>query len=105
MNKTENLGQLVADLLDKYPELRDSDKRLIANIWSMELGRENLDQPMTMRTCLKHFIDDLTSPESIRRIRQKLQEEFPQFRGQKYNDRHAKAIETRNEIREGVYGA
>lgn len=96
----KNTGQLVADLLDKYPELRDDDKRLIANVWRIEYGFKRIDEPATMRSFLNCFIEDFSSPESIRRTRQKLQEEFIQFRGEKYDERHSKLEpEVREEIK------
>jgi len=68
--------------LDKYPKLRDDDNRLCANIWSEELN--NLE--ITAKDFLKLYASNkLTSAPSIKRARAKLQEECPEYRGDKYN--------------------
>lgn len=68
--------------LDKYPKLRDDDNRLCANIWSKELN--NLE--ITAKDFLRLYASNkLTSAPSIKRARAKLQEEFPKYRGEKYN--------------------
>ena len=55
--------------LDKYPSLKDDD-----NFIFLKLYAENR----------------LTSAPSIKRARAKLQEEEPQYRGEKYNKRQGK---------------
>jgi len=68
--------------LDKYPKLRDDDNRLCANIWSEELN--NLE--ITAKDFLRLYASNkLTSAPSIKRARAKLQEECPEYRGEKYN--------------------
>ena len=68
--------------LDKYPKLRDDDNRLCANIWSEELN--NLE--ITAKDFLRLYANNkLTSAPSIKRARAKLQEECPEYRGEKYN--------------------
>jgi hypothetical protein len=68
--------------LDKYPKLRDDDNRLCANIWSKELN--NLE--ITAKDFLRLYASNkLTSAPSIKRARAKLQEECPEYRGEKYN--------------------
>jgi len=70
--------------LDKYPKLRDDDNRLCANIWSEELN--NLE--ITAKDFLRLYASNkLTSAPSIKRARAKLQEECPEYRGEKYNIR------------------
>ena len=68
--------------LDRYPSLKDNDNRLSANIWSEELGGEDL----TAKEFLALYAaNKLTSAPSIKRARAKLQEEEPKYRGEKYN--------------------
>lgn len=68
------LYDLVKFQLTIVPYLRDDDKMLIWEIWH--------DQGFTHNGYLE-FGDFLkaTSPESIRRCRQKIQENFPELRG------------------------
>ena len=96
--------ELVENLLENNPELRDSDLRLVANIWWM-----------TLNTVLRHkfqgyeldefkiLLDiyakgDLPNEQSIRRIRRKLQEEKPELRGKIYELRHQKEAEYKEDI-------
>ena len=80
------IKQTVIDLLTEYPHLRDSDDRLMANIWFKESkGEEHTKLFLKMLAEGK-----LTSPESIRRMRQKIQEERPELRGLTWEKRHKK---------------
>lgn len=98
------LSQIIVDLLDEFPPLRDDDQRLLINVWAKQYGKENLDKPTTMREALKIIQQELANPNTIVTTRQNLQRDFVQFRGKKWNERHDKAIETRNQIRENTYG-
>jgi len=96
--------ELVENLLENNPELRDSDQRLVANIWWL-----------TLNTTLRHKFQgyeldsfnillelysngDLPNEQSIRRLRRKLQEEKPELRGKVYELRHKKESEVREDI-------
>lgn len=66
---------------------RDDDNLLIAKIWYAEFKGKNV--PNDVYEFLKVFVaGNLTSPESIRRCRQKLQEEYQGLRGKSYMARH-----------------
>ena len=70
-------------LLENYPIFRDDDNKLIARIWHSESNA--VDK--------KGFLLDFgngkySSPEAIRRARQKLQEHNPHLRGKLYSKRH-----------------
>ena len=72
--------------LEKHPSLRDDDNRLCANIWSEELtvlGFGNIESPIFEFLRL-YSNNKLTSAPSIKRARAKLQEECPEYRGEKY---------------------
>lgn len=93
IKKIQNAKQLVKHFLTIRPELRDNDNRLMANIWASELKGTGIHD-MSAFDFLKMFSQDiLTSPESIRRARQKIQEECPHLRGKSYKSRHQKAQE------------
>lgn len=103
MEDNKGLNQIIVDLLDEYPPLRDDDQRLIINVWAKQY-QGDLNKQVSMKEVFSIILKDFARAESITRIRRKLQEEFPQFRGKTWNDRHAKAIEVRNQIRENTYG-
>jgi hypothetical protein len=81
-------------LLQNHPHLRDDDNKLIANVWNNEIHRE-----ATAIELLKWFAEGkLTSPDSITRVRRKLQEQNPNLRGVKYLKRSSLKEEIRQNI-------
>ncbi len=79
----------VTTLLTKFPELRDSDNKLIAFFWYKELKRKGMNpNQMSAMDFLQYFSDSkLTNSETIRRSRAKLQEENISLRGNNYTAR------------------
>ena len=79
--------QKVEYWLKKNPFLRDNDNRLFANIWNDELKTFGI--PRDVRKHLLTLIAQgkLTPAQSMKRARAKLQEENPQYRGEKYKAR------------------
>ena len=93
INKIRSAKEIVTHFLNLRAELRDDDNRLMANIWATELKETGI-QDMGAWDFLTMFSKGLlTSPESIRRARQKVQEECPHLRGKSYKARHEKAKE------------
>ena len=89
----------VHSLLVNYPVLRDSDERLTANIWSKTiLPPHNLDNISAKGLLTKLSEGKLPSYESISRCRRKLQELYPDLRGDKWYKRHKRADKIRKEI-------
>ena len=79
---------VIIDLLTNKEHLRDNDQALIANIWWRELVTQGKDKS-TAFEMLKVFSEGkLSNPESIRRARQKIQEEQPELRGARSRARH-----------------
>jgi hypothetical protein len=98
INKTTK--EKVQFLLVQYPHLRDSDERLIATYWMKEAGSKEALDTMTATKFLLNFVQGFyTSPESIRRVRQKLQEEHEHLRGKSYHKRQKLENHVRNTIR------
>ena len=74
--------KVVSILLDQ-PACRDNDRLLLAEIWRREIEE----------TPFKNFFEALvegsvSNPESITRMRRKLQEMHPNLRGEKWDVRH-----------------
>lgn len=89
----------VQTLLHNHSHLREDDLRLIANIWFQEAVSHGADQK-----AVQVFLDilvtgQLTSPETIRRTRQKIQEQVPYLRGKNYKARHKEEKRFRKNIR------
>jgi len=81
--------EVVKQLLEKTPHLRDSDPKLICTYWFMELKNKKIDvNEITGFEFMKMFADSrLTNIKTIERMRRKLQEEIPELRGKIYNAR------------------
>lgn len=61
------VSQLVEDALKRWPQTRDSDKKLILAVWS--------EQGLRLTPEQKKLFYQVASPESITRCRRKLQEQ------------------------------
>ena len=97
-DKMSKILDTVINLLTKHPSLRDSDERLAANIWYNYVKNIN---DIDAKTLLSKFAaGKLPSYESISRCRRKVQEETPTLRGRKWEKRHSKQKNVKNEIKE-----
>ena len=90
----------VKALLEKHPHLRDSDNKLIATIWkqdllNMRINPHNIDG---IAFLMLYSESQLTNAETIRRVRQKLQEENPDLRGTVNEARQKEGEEVRKNI-------
>ena len=85
---------LVKEVLEKYPIAIDNDKECIWTVWEYECG-------CLLKEISKDEFMRLSSPESIRRCRQQIQQMNPYLRGAKYHERHnKKEPEIRKEVQE-----
>jgi|TARA_R110002050_G_scaffold54127_1_gene122693 hypothetical protein len=94
LSKIKKVKDKVEYLLDNFPLLRDSDNKLIAKIWWEESSSSN-----TRDFLLNFGNGNHTSPEAIRRARQKLQEHNPHLRGNLYNKRHQNGATVKSHIK------
>jgi hypothetical protein len=81
---------IVRELLEKKPELRDNDNLLMATIWESQSNILNFFH--------RFKTGKLHSPESIRRARQKLQEEYQHLRGDLYEIRQKRQVKVKEEL-------
>jgi len=91
----------VKALLEKHPHLRDSDNKLIATIWKFDLLKIGI-RPRLANA--EYFLElyskeKLTNAETIRRVRQKIQEENPDLRGTVNEARQKEGEEVRKQIK------
>ena len=91
------IKQRVRNILELNKEARDCDRLLTTLIWENEIEKYKNEITvfdfliMFEKGCFTHF-------ESIRRCRQKLQQEDESLRGLKYNKRQRLGDETRKTI-------
>lgn len=90
----------VRSILELIPSTRDNDNELISTYWENELGHEIIN--LSAETFLKIYATSnvLTSAESIRRNRQKIQEQNEHLRGLKYRVRQILGEEVRQTIKD-----
>lgn len=92
--------QRVRNILETNKEARDCDRLLISIIWEKEF-RDTYGNPdyYDARTFFDELKEGLfTSSETIRRCRQRLQEENESLRGLKYKQRKQLGEEVRQSI-------
>ena len=82
--------------LENSTKMRDDDALLMADIWRQELAELGAKSVFDVLNAIAGRM--VTSPESIRRSRQKVQQDYPNLRGTVYNQRHAKEIEVLKEL-------
>ena len=87
----------VRRVLSEFPETRDNDNLLVVHIWNAE---SNLDRDDKLSKFIDLFVQDkLTKTESVRRVRQKLQELHPELRGKIYKGKQHEAIHVREQLK------
>ena len=79
----------ILKLLTQDSRLRDSDNKLIARFWHNEMSGKGMNpSEMSGYELLCMFAESkLTSPETIHRVRRKLQEQHKELRGKRYQER------------------
>lgn len=82
--------------LEASTKVRDDDSLLIAQIWRDQLEELGAKTSYDVLNAIAGKL--LHSPESIRRSRQKVQQDNPNLRGTVYNKRHEKEIEVLKEL-------
>jgi hypothetical protein len=92
--------QVVADILLRYNSTKDSDGALIATFYLNEVGGKDILKSMSAYDFLKILSEDKLTPAStIIRVRRKLQEDYINLRGKKYDERMNAGEDTRKKIK------
>ena len=103
MIKLKNLKNIVERQLRDKPELRDSDSKLVARIWYNHIeNRSPIPVSNMSATDLLIAIGngELVGWSSITRVRRKIQEMYPDLRGNLYQKRQESKKTYIKEIRE-----
>lgn len=98
VNITKSVKDRVKYILSHLPKNRDDDHLLLANIWLQELKSQGLPPEEAKKFCSYIAENKLTHPESIRRIRAKLQNDYPELRGSKYSLRRSRESKVRKDL-------
>ena len=96
---TKKLQDRIKELLTRNSTCKDDDNKLIANIWWDSLGAQAKE--MSAYDLLKRLADGkMPSAESIRRSRQKMQQENEELRGAMWYKRHKMQEQVKMELKE-----
>lgn len=86
----------VIQLLKSDAKYREDDNKLIARIWYQESINLGCTTAVELLSALGK--GQLTSSESIRRSRQKVQQEIPELRGKNYNARQEESGQVKKDL-------
>ena len=85
----------IMDLLKNFPHLRDSDTKLVANIWHNTLP-SHIKSAFHLLQYMAH--GNLINYDSITRERRLIQKKYPELRGVYYKKNKIKSITVKNSI-------
>ena len=95
IEKLINITDIVLKVLKESEKARNNDAVLRAKVWAEQNPRcrdYSFPAPELLEEMIK---ENLANPESIRRARQKLQEQHPELRGLTYKERQVRSVEMR----------
>lgn len=99
--KVMTMQQRVIQLLKSNAAYRDDDNKLVARIWNNHLEQMEKD-PRTITAyemlCL-YAIGDIPTADAITRARRKVQEENPELRGSKWEERQKEAKDFAEQVK------
>jgi len=103
LKEYKGLQEVVKTFLEKREDLRDSDPKLIANVWRKEVERLNGKDSLSNMSAYDFFAfylvtDKISSADSITRARRKIQQDNAELRGNNYKERQAQEKEFRKEV-------
>lgn len=84
------LGKLVKEILERYPNARDSDEALYAKLVEGPPWRENTEAITGFELLTLIEQGHLPNFEMVRRARQRVQEAHEELRGTRYEERQKK---------------
>ena len=93
LSKINNIKKTVEKILRTCPETRDNDRLLMLKVWAAQNPYLRDPQFNFISFSYGFLQQEYADPESIRRTRQKLQEQDPSLRGKVYNGRQNKGKE------------
>ena len=104
--QNNSIKSRIEKILTKNKESRDNDNKLLVEIWSEDINSRNInDRNINVKQFLKLLADwKLSRFDTIRRLRQKLQEEKPELRGKKYRFRQSYQWDVAEKIKEKFEG-
>ena len=99
-----NNKDIVLKLLSSNSHLRDDDSRLITNIWYKTLINNNINPKELSAYEFLELLNKglLPNAQSIRRVRRKLQEVYPELQGKLWAARHSEEKNVKKQLKDLV---
>lgn len=89
----------VREIMQLSEDYKNNDNKLIAMYYYKKYGGKDVFESKSAMDFLKGFAKgQFPLPDSITRVRRKLQEQEPSLRGSAYKERHKNETEVRNNI-------
>jgi len=99
LTQINNVHQAVKNILLEFPETRDNDRLLLLKVWAMQEPKlRDPNFPFRIGFGVPFVSGKFVDPESVRRARQRIQEELPHLRGEAYKGRQKQADKIRKEF-------
>lgn len=99
VKKMKSIKNDVRELLIKYPQYKDNDSKLISAFYFLKYGGRKIFENKTAMQFLTDFANKkFPFPDTITRVRRKLQESEPELRGENYKKRHQHDAEVKKTI-------
>jgi len=98
IQRIKNIKPLVKSILENYPATRDDDNKLFLKVWAFQNPKLRDKDFYFIDFAMDLMKDKYANSESVRRSRQKLQEENEELRGIRYKSRSKAQVEVRNNI-------
>lgn len=96
----KNLENIITNVLQNNIKARDDDHILAGAVWVRELGGSEIAREMCFWEFLRMFMThEIANFESIIRCRRKVQELNRELRGEKYEYRHKRQSEVKDQIK------
>ena len=92
-----NITDTVKEILTKHPETKDNDEYLILKVWVTQ--NPNLKTALFIDFARSFKSGKFANTESIRRSRAQLQKEYPELRGNAYEQRMAKQSKIKEQLK------
>jgi hypothetical protein len=95
-----DIKKTVIELLTQYSDFKDNDQQLVAWFWKLEMEAHGYPASNTpTQTFFKLMaFGKLTSSDTITRVRRLVQEETPELRGKKYNERQDRQSSVKKDL-------
>lgn len=103
LSEYKDLISVVKGFLEKREDLRDSDAKLVANVWrdevEVQIGKNGLSKISAYDFFALYLAQEkLSSSDSITRARRKIQQMNIHLRGNSYNERQAQESKFRKSV-------